>query len=498
MKNYNLIKKIELNDKDNNEFYPKYDGVEPLDFYDIIVDINSIQGVTNGWEILMNERGKEMEKKIDKPNQGAIKIGVIGNGNKGKSFLLSKISDIDLPIGDSIKTKGLSIKFPVNEIYKNRNIILLDSAGQETPVLNSKNNKDISCLNQPNTYKSKEDYKKEILLKQEILTDKSRDKLLTEFFLQNYIVKYSDLLITVVGQLTFSEQKLINKIKKAFINFKKDGQLIVMHNLQSFVTKKQVENYIKETLKNSGTFDLEEQSIISKEEKDKIKWTYFYEPNEEPKTIHLIFARDKSEAGNFYNDRTIKHLYRLINGITKKEPLNLYENIKNLFFDLSNDILETPIDKNDIIQEQNRIKLAKKDIELKLKKCSIDELGINKFSSNGFEPKYCYYINKNALYLICEIPGDLIKGTFKCNASCNNGKCIITINGIKKDDLLEVTKNNTQKIENKSNREFGNFNLVIIIENVNIDVSKGAIQNKNNGLIEIKYDLKEESSELVL
>ena len=64
--------------------------------------------------------------------------------------------------------------------------------------------------------------------------------------------------------------------------------------------------------------------------------------------------------------------------------------------------------------------------------------------------------------------------------------------------MLEVTKNNTQKIENKSNREFGNFNLVIIIENVNIDVSRGAIQNKNNGLIEIKYDLKEESSELVL
>ena len=41
------------------------------------------------------------------------------------------------------------------------------------------------------------------------LTEKSRDKLLTEFFLQNYIVKYSNLLIIVVGILTFSEQKLI-------------------------------------------------------------------------------------------------------------------------------------------------------------------------------------------------------------------------------------------------------------------------------------------------
>ena len=174
---------------------PKYDDEDPLNFYDIIVDINSIKGILNGWDILMNDRGKEL---LDKSNENDIKIGVIGNGNKGKSFILSKISDIDLPIGDSIKTKGLSIKFPVLDIYKNRNIILLDSAGQETPVLNNEKNiinKNFK-KNKDNIIEFETTPQGNEAIEQEKLTEKSRDKLLTEFFLQNYIVKFSDLLIS--------------------------------------------------------------------------------------------------------------------------------------------------------------------------------------------------------------------------------------------------------------------------------------------------------------
>ena len=50
-------------------------------------------------------------------------------------FLLSKLSKIDLPSGTSITTEGLSIKYPEIKEYKNRNIVLLDSAGLETTVL---------------------------------------------------------------------------------------------------------------------------------------------------------------------------------------------------------------------------------------------------------------------------------------------------------------------------------------------------------------------------
>ena len=81
----------------------------------------------------MNPNGKQNYEKFKK--EKILRVGVIGNANKGKSFLLSKISKIDLPSGMSIKTEGLSIKYPELESFKDRKIVLLDSAGLETPVL---------------------------------------------------------------------------------------------------------------------------------------------------------------------------------------------------------------------------------------------------------------------------------------------------------------------------------------------------------------------------
>ena len=167
------------------------------DFYDIIVDIKSVKDICQGWEIKMSKRAEEDYAKL-KENK-VIRIGVIGNANKGKSFLLSKISKINLPSGTNIRTEGLSIKYPDLDKYKDRRIVLLDSAGLETPVLIDDENK-------------KEE--------NDLFKEKSREKLITEFFLQNYIINNSDILLIVVGILTYSEQKLLNKIKIQLKNSK--------------------------------------------------------------------------------------------------------------------------------------------------------------------------------------------------------------------------------------------------------------------------------------
>ena len=72
----------------------------------------------------------------------------------------------------------------------------LDSAGSEAPLLVSEEfNLD---------FKNKS---------QDELIEYVSDKKITEMFLQNFILFSSNLLIIVVGQLTFSEQKLIERIK---------------------------------------------------------------------------------------------------------------------------------------------------------------------------------------------------------------------------------------------------------------------------------------------
>ena len=52
---------------------------------------------------------KKEKNNILKKKWTNFKIDVIGNADKGKLFLLSKISKIDLPSWTSISTEGLSI-----------------------------------------------------------------------------------------------------------------------------------------------------------------------------------------------------------------------------------------------------------------------------------------------------------------------------------------------------------------------------------------------------
>ena len=180
---------------------------DTTDFYDIIVPIQSIKDVTKGWEIKFSDRCKNDYQKL--MNEEALRIGIIGNSNKGKSFFLSKLSQMDLPSGSSIKTEGLSIKYPDLKDHPNRKIILLDTAGLETPVLL---NNDLNFGKFPNG-NSKQNMDIEEKMLSDYFKNKSREKIVTELFLQDYIIYNSDILIIVVGILTYSEQKTLNKIK---------------------------------------------------------------------------------------------------------------------------------------------------------------------------------------------------------------------------------------------------------------------------------------------
>ena len=62
-------------------------------------------------------------------------IKVIFNSyiNSGKSFLASKLSKKNLPLGYSISTVGLSALYPTNLDLENA-VVFLDTAGTETPV----------------------------------------------------------------------------------------------------------------------------------------------------------------------------------------------------------------------------------------------------------------------------------------------------------------------------------------------------------------------------
>ena len=185
---------------------------------------------------IMNEDKNNLlnieEEKI--PNiieENSIVIGVIGLGNVGKSFLLSLFMKEELPIGDSMHTKGISIK-------KNDKIIILDSEGAEAPLTKYNVSKDL--------YEG-DLHKKEINESDNLIQIMARDKKAVELFIQDFLIEKSNILFIVVGQMTLSEQKLINRV----VNETNNNTIFVIHNLKNLYSKDQIENYIENTFKKN-------------------------------------------------------------------------------------------------------------------------------------------------------------------------------------------------------------------------------------------------------
>ena len=186
-----------------------------------------------GLNVKMSEKGKENYEAYK--NEKLLKIGVIGSSKKGKSYVLSKISNINLITGSSNQTNGLSVKYPDKNNKLKRNFILLDCAGLENPILNNDNGR--KKEEEKKEEEKNEDENKEVINnikeeeenefnKESEFKEKVKDKIMTDFFLQNFILKNSDILLVIVGMLTYSEQLLIKKIKEECKKEKKINYLL--------------------------------------------------------------------------------------------------------------------------------------------------------------------------------------------------------------------------------------------------------------------------------
>ena len=462
--------------------------IKVQDFYDVVIDINSIKGINKGWRIEMSKKGEE--KYLKYKDTDLIKIGVVGNVNKGKSFILSKLSKIELPTGTNINTKGLSVKYPeLEDGNENRKFILLDSAGFEKPILKEK----IKLENKEEEDALEEEKEKKEKGNDEYIDFKSRAKdiLVTESFLQSFIISTSDLLLVVTDILSLSEQKLLNKIKREIKMRKETKKLFIIHNLKTFRTVEQVESYVNEILLKSSSFKLRKDSLITSDKTKTQIGYYFVELDQKDLTIfHLIYAADDSEAGKFYNQYAIDFIEGQFNNDWKKNRFDAIKEIKSKFVENSSKYLEQKIEENefksneDILKE--RVIKLREEKELSLKKCVIDEMGLQTFKANGFEPQYNYFINKNdnILEIRVELPGNITPTIHPPKFIGEN--TVIIIDGEKKKD--KEPKNIEDNIFNS--RDFGKFNLEIVFKTEdNKIISKLKEKDRKNGILLLKYDL---------
>ena len=383
---------------------------EDLKFYDLIIDIESFNDLkseeNDGWKIFSSEKGMEKYEYFKDENTDGQKsnnnkllnrIGILGVSQVGKTFILKKlINKGGNP--DQKKTKGISVIYP-ETTTKDAFFVCLDSQGSEEPIIDKKKT-------------TQEVFDLDDEQRTKLVKDLSKDKKFTEIFIQDFIIENSNILIVVVDQLTFSEQKLINRLK----NNKNFEKLFVIHNTQFFEDKDIIELHIENTIKKSIFSNLEKAFITnldSKENSDNKPYYYIEKDfgnknndNAQQTVIHLFMAKEGSKAGEFFNEQTIQYVRKEIMTQTKTKIFDVIKEVKN--FLSFNSILymikkdqDRPITEDDIkietVDEDTYLRCKNKNFEFK--DCIINEMGISNFTTeNSINPSFvCYkgrYVNK--------------------------------------------------------------------------------------------------------
>ena len=390
IENEELAKSLKKKDEELNDviknFIPenfgiKFESDKKSGDYDIIVDISSFKGlIESGWEINYNKKeGKQ--KYLDKKDKPTIVVGIVGNVNKGKSFFLEKLSGYEIPKGFNVKIIGLSIRYGTTEDH---NIAILDSAGQDSPLLkiskvnynkkdkeeeekngissqNEEENDNVSNKGETEEEKKEDNvpkdekmikndeenidqYKKEQKLEEEEIEFEqySRDKLITEFFLQKFIIWKSDILILVLGNISLTEQELLSRVKSDVELIDKNKQIYVIHNLKDYSTEEQVNDYIENTLKKLYKIELREitkKNLGSDKQNNNNGFDKFY-VEKDRKVMHFIFVNEFSEKARYYNDPTISYIQREIEGIKTRNTFSILKDCKNFLVKISEEIME--------------------------------------------------------------------------------------------------------------------------------------------------------------
>ena len=423
---------------------------------------------------------------------------MIGNGNKGKSFLLEKLSEYQIPKGFNVKTEGLSIRYGEEKEHK---LAILDSAGQETPLLkiNPKTKETIKDSN-PNGLNNDADNLKE-LMNENKFEEYCRDKLITELFIQKFIIYKSDILIVVIGIMTLNEQQLLARIKKEA----KNKQIYVIHNLQNYQTHEQVNDYIENTLKNLFDINIEEniyQKFLKNEnETEQTYFTkYFIEKgksgeDEQKAPVHLILVNDYSEINEYYNKPTINFLKKEMESVKTRQKFPIINECKQFLIQLSEEIIEEKINKSSISVEEvdkDNDKIYINNLEnITLKKFVIDEMGYT-LNDQGGLPKYSYYAKNNIFHIFIELPGG---GKIKNSLEPIQGYYLFTFEGHQNGDIEieeDSKKEKTELICSKSTRKLNKFKFGIKIPNTAFQLENLAPEKpeEKKGVIEYKYKIK--------
>ena len=405
--------------------------------YDAIFKCESINKLYHDeWTYILYNRFLERMQIKDEENRKFCTICLIGETNKGNTFLLNLLTDNKLQSGIEYKTIGISCKFTnfkynANDLdeddrkEKEAKFLIFDSAGRSEPL-----------LIEPELKAKLSDEE----LKNRVEAD-NKDLKLSEDFIKNFLISHSRIILVVVNQLTLAEQIFLYELKND--NEDKFEELFIIHNLFNFENKRDIENYIDNTIVHSIYFDIS-KDYFETNKTDNIneinKPFYFTEEQKNAKgnqylIAHLFLGNTNStdEWIQKNNEMTIDFLKTKMQLCLAKDHFSI-ENRLEKELKLHNLIDEKTklerLEKNNDVGYEGRFHL-KKDRDMRDNQAN-NFVDNREFNILGYTPNYIFYKDEKRLKFVVEVecPGEEDKN-FTISAKAKKGKVYFSIKGKK-------------------------------------------------------------------
>ncbi|KAL4468608.1 hypothetical protein ABPG74_005111 [Tetrahymena malaccensis] len=412
--------------------------------------------------------------------QNVIIIGMQGQRNKGKTFILNSLIDEQFPSDYHVSTPGICIKY---HSLNNKNIVYIDSEGLGCPItIDYENNRHYQTYMDNKLNKGCEDIQSQENLSLDI-TNRHQDLKATEQIQQDFIIENSNILIIVVSYLTLDDQKLIHSISQQFVidkNNPKQKKLLVVHNLKEYHRPEYVKKYMEDL---KMVFPITYQPVNNYNKTHDDENNIVFVDNIKPHINHLVMANSNSEAGRIYNKFTLYFL---------KQIIELYQGSTNFdvptkLVDYLNKHLQSYVTLRKESDDAKQNPQIKDFLEYNTQKQAVmlkegyiidrvKELQVNVFGSLQKDCSYSIVNNdeKKERYLLIEIPGS---ANFKKKFDKWQGQFIIII---QQNSDLESRLGEIQASTRKLDEKY--YTIQICKEKELWNLNKDKYENLSNGI----------------
>ncbi|CAF1392210.1 unnamed protein product [Adineta steineri] len=236
--------------------------------YDVVLRIDSLESLsTTGWEIMLGPRANDAQPQIPNKNDiSGVVVTIIGSYNRGKTFLLNTLFNIELSSGNLVHTEGLSITAGRNDAD---HIVFIDTAGSDTAIIEDK----LDC------------------------------RKATEALLKETALNLCTFAIIVVNRLRASDQSYIRQVLTHPEVSKPSKRVYIVHNLMDVEAVEDAEKVIDTEVKSIFKAELKKFKVGMGPNATDVN--YYHSTNRGKDIRHFIFAKSNTPAAAVWNQQSI-------------------------------------------------------------------------------------------------------------------------------------------------------------------------------------------------